>query len=260
MNHFENYSQSSDDEFEDVPSPFASSSASRSNSRKSTLSSRWRKSSKLPPESPIGTFSSEPPLYPAESLSNAAVEEDSQESTAHTSHATLRSGARTTRRRRYPSAGDSAEFINMKTPVSLKSPRIEYLDNNSVSTDDEDVDEEENFENERLPVVPRLPRVSKKKSPSVQLSLWQKLGWITVGLLSLRLIFMDRGVWDYYRMDQKLKAYQSEIDLIKKENTDIQGEIQKIGTDKAYQKFLAKEHLGVIAADEHMILFPEESP
>jgi cell division protein FtsB len=44
------------------------------------------------------------------------------------------------------------------------------------------------------------------------------------------------------------------------ENKDLKTEITKIQLDRNYQKQLAKEHLGVIAADEFLILFAGENP
>lgn len=86
-----------------------------------------------------------------------------------------------------------------------------------------------------------------------------KIGWMICFGLFLRLIFMDNGVIDYYRMEDHLNEKLHSLDLLKQENVDLITEIHRIKTEPAFQKKLAREHLGVIAADEYLILFAQES-
>lgn len=86
-----------------------------------------------------------------------------------------------------------------------------------------------------------------------------KFGWIVCFGLFLRLIVMDNGVIDYYKMENHMQEKLHSLDLIKQENADLITEIHRIKTESAYQKKLAREHLGVIAADEFLILFAQET-
>lgn len=86
-----------------------------------------------------------------------------------------------------------------------------------------------------------------------------KLGWLVCLGLFLRLIFMDNGVLDYYRMESHIQKKEYGLEMLIKENSGLITEIHRIKTEPAYQKKLAREHLGVIAADEYLILFAQES-
>lgn len=86
-----------------------------------------------------------------------------------------------------------------------------------------------------------------------------KIGWLICFGLFLRLIFMDNGVIDFYRMESHMEEKLHSLELIKQENVDLITEIHRIKTESAYQKKLAREHLGVIAEDEYLILFAQES-
>ena len=86
-----------------------------------------------------------------------------------------------------------------------------------------------------------------------------KLGWLVCAGLFLRLIFMDNGVLDYYRMENHIQKKQHGLETLKQENASLISEIYKIKTESSYQKKLAREHLGVIAADEYLILFAQDS-
>lgn len=88
---------------------------------------------------------------------------------------------------------------------------------------------------------------------------WTKLGWLLCGLLVLRLIFMESGLLDYYSMHKTLENKQNTLELIRIENAELIEEIHKIKTSPRYQKKLARDHLGVIANDEYLILFSREA-
>ena len=128
----------------------------------------------------------------------------------------------------------------------LAGTEIAYLD------EDEDEDEEEI---ERHPVV----RASSKKNAKTKKNLLPKIAWSVVGLLVMRLICMDRGVWDYFATESNIREKQNELKSFQTENKALKTEISRIQLDKNYQRYLAKDHLGVIAADEFLILFAGES-
>ena len=121
---------------------------------------------------------------------------------------------------------------------------IEYLEEDE---DDEEV--------EKRPST----RSSVKKSAKTKKNILPKIAWSIVGLLVLRLICMDRGVWDYFTTEGAIREKRSELESIRSENKNLKVEISRIQLDKNYQRLLAKDHLGVIAADEFLILFAGET-
>jgi cell division protein FtsB len=140
---------------------------------------------------------------------------------------------------------DNTELIESRQG-SLAETEIDYLD-----------EEEEEEEVEKRPA--RSPSTSSKKKDKLKKNILQKIGWSVIGLLVLRLICMDRGVWDYFATEGDIREKQEELSSIQTENKSLKTEITKIQVDKNYQRQLAKEHLGVIAADEFLILFAGES-
>ncbi len=140
------------------------------------------------------------------------------------------------------------EFVGRRRS-SLEETEIEYLN-----------EEEQEEEQEILETRPaRTNSFSKKKKEKSKINILSKLGWSVIGILVLRLIFMDRGVWDYFSTERDIKEKRDEFKSIQRENTDLKSEISRIQLDRNYQKQLAKEHLGVIAVDEFLILFAGEA-
>jgi len=87
---------------------------------------------------------------------------------------------------------------------------------------------------------------------------WTKVGWVICVALIGRLIFMDRGLIDFNSMDNTIIEKQIELEEVKLENQKIIAEISKIKTSPQYQKKIAREHLGVIAKDEYLVLFSKD--
>lgn len=109
------------------------------------------------------------------------------------------------------------------------------------------------------PKVNYVKSTSKKKKSLRKIQwTWSKAGWIFAGLLVFRLILMEGGVVDYYSMENTLQNKEHSLELLRKENASIIQEVHKIKTSTAYQKKLAREHLGVIAKDEYLILFAQD--
>ena len=121
---------------------------------------------------------------------------------------------------------------------------IEYMD-----------EDEEDEEVEKRPAT----RPSAKKTVKAKTSILPRIAWSVIGLLVLRLICMDRGVWDYFSTENAIKEKKADLQSIRTENKSLKVEISRIQLDKNYQRLLAKDHLGVIAADEFLILFAGES-
>lgn len=207
MNHFD----SSLDEYEDVPSPFKTSTTTKS--ARSNLFSR-----------PVGTVPSEAPVVPAA----------------------------TTRKRPSRELGE-IDMIAPKRRVAA-APQIEYLDESGEIEEEADEDEDEEVTERRPAARPRA-----KAKAKTQTNLLPRIGWGIAVFMLLRLIFMERGVLQYWKMSGTINEHEQELARVKKENADIRHEIRRIEFDKGHQKQLAKEHLGVIAADEFLILFAGEA-
>ena len=154
----------------------------------------------------------------------------------------------TTATRKAIGHADNTDLIEHRKSELAETP-IDYLDG------EEEYEEEE--EVEKLPA--RKTVSATKKKDKVKKNLLTKIGWSVIGLLVLRLICMDRGVWDYFSTEGVIKEKLEEHSSIQKENRELKAEISRIQVDKNFQRSLAKEHLGVIAADEFLILFAGES-
>lgn len=204
--------QSSQEEYEEVESPFAPKSSQQTTHRERL---RTRKNVF---NRPFATDSTNAPTY-----------------------------VETTATRRAIGNADNTELIERRNS-SLQDTQIEYLD-------EEETEEEE--EVEKLPA--RKTSTSTKKKEKTKKNILAKLGWTVVGLLVLRLITMDRGVWDYFSTEGEIREQREELRSIRSENNELKTEISRIQLDKNYQKQLAKEHLGVIAVDEFLILFAGET-
>ncbi|HXH75787.1 MAG TPA: septum formation initiator family protein [Bacteriovoracaceae bacterium] len=139
--------------------------------------------------------------------------------------------------------------MNHHRQSELAQAEIEYLE------EETEIEEEEVAE--KRPA--RISGASKKKTKNKK-SLLVKTSWSVIGLLVLRLIFMDRGVWDYFTTENTIKEKNKELRSYHRENKELKVEIERIQLDRNYQRLLAKEHLGVIAADEFLILFAGEVP
>lgn len=126
----------------------------------------------------------------------------------------------------------------------LDDAEIEYLDEDEVEVEKK---------------VTRFPNNSAKKNAKTKKVLLTKIAWSVIGVLLLRLFFMDRGVWDYFATESTIKEKKHEFRSIQKENSELKTEITRLQVDTGFQRQLAKEHLGVIAADEFLILFAGES-
>ncbi|MCE3012993.1 MAG: septum formation initiator family protein [Proteobacteria bacterium] len=154
-------------------------------------------------------------------------------------------------RRRFLDEQEEQEIIRPR--ARRAAPQVEYIEESEE--EDEVEDEEEEEIQQRLPVKRAKPKLKPKKN----IDTFSRVGWGIVGLLVLRLIFMERGVIDYLGMNSRLNEKKEEIAHLEKENSQINQEIRRLTLDKSYQRQITKETLGVIAADEFLILFAGES-
>lgn len=71
----------------------------------------------------------------------------------------------------------------------------------------------------------------------------------------IRLFTMDKGIIDYVQMQQIIDDRKLQLEQVNAENSNIAQEINRIEKDTKYQRFLAREHLGVIGEQEYLVLF-----
>lgn len=89
----------------------------------------------------------------------------------------------------------------------------------------------------------------------------QKLTWVCLLLtvFAFRGLFMRGGWIDY----QKLKSNQAHVvqlqESLRLENLQIQKEIEELKNNKLYQKKVVRDQLGVIGANEYIIVFEEKT-
>tara|TARA_Y100000768_G_C23991171_1_gene693325 strand:- start:5663 stop:6133 length:471 start_codon:yes stop_codon:yes gene_type:complete len=84
---------------------------------------------------------------------------------------------------------------------------------------------------------------------------WTKSAWLLAGFLVLRLFFMDSGILDYHQMEKTIQDREQTLVELRQENVQLIKEIKKIKSSSAYQKKMAREHLGVIAPNEYLVVF-----
>ena len=113
---------------------------------------------------------------------------------------------------------------------------------------------------EYLPAKPiRKRRITTRKKAKTDKDFAQYLvigSWIFCGFLFLRLIFSGGGVIDYYNGKNHFESRVSEHARIVDENQELRYEIEQIQTSSSYQRQLVRDHLGYIASDEYLVIFP----
>ncbi len=101
-------------------------------------------------------------------------------------------------------------------------------------------------------------KASAKNKSRKKYGLLIRLAWLVALFLFVRLVFVDRGMIDYYSKNNLLNEKSFQFEQLKKENVDLVELISKIKSDTSFQKKLARDHLGVIDHDEFLILFAKE--
>lgn len=99
----------------------------------------------------------------------------------------------------------------------------------------------------------------KVKTVNPKFHNWVSKGcWAFCLIMIGRLIFANGGVTDYYSQKRVANTKESEYERIKKDNSSLIKEIDRMRSDTGYQKKLVRDHLGFIAKDEYLVLFPKE--
>ncbi len=100
-------------------------------------------------------------------------------------------------------------------------------------------------------------RSSKKEKLAATNEYIIKGVWVFCALLFVRLIFSNGGVMDFYDKREVLQERFDEKGRIELENVALLKEIELLKKNSQYQKKVVRDHLGYIASDEYLILFPE---
>lgn len=100
-------------------------------------------------------------------------------------------------------------------------------------------------------------RTSKSKRLAATNEYIIKGVWVFCALLFVRLIFSGGGVMDFYDKREVLQERFDEKSRIELENVALLKEIELLKKNSHYQKKVVRDHLGYIASDEYLILFPE---
>ena len=83
-------------------------------------------------------------------------------------------------------------------------------------------------------------------------------GWLLSLFLLGRLIFADRGIIDYYKKENLISGKIAKKNALIQENEDLKIQLQRLANDSSFQKKTVRDHLGVIAKDEYLVLFARE--
>lgn len=103
----------------------------------------------------------------------------------------------------------------------------------------------------------RRPR--SKSAKAQQFQDWLVKGaWLFSGFLLLRLVFSGGGVIDYYKNEANFEKRFKNFKSVQVENAALLKEIDLIKSNARYQRKVVREHLGYIAPNEFLILFPKE--
>ncbi len=135
----------------------------------------------------------------------------------------------------------SVDSIEMTAPVKKQT-------NSSASV---------SYDTKRIPKSSVRPRKRSSKKKSFELAGWVvKGGWLFCGFLVLRLIFSEGGFLEYHDKVTDYDNSVKELKELKLENQNLMVELEKMREDSLFQKKLVRDHLGYIARNEYLVLFP----
>ena len=99
-------------------------------------------------------------------------------------------------------------------------------------------------------------RARKKKTQKKWL---HQIAWVVLTLIFLRLLFAERGLFDYFAMKDLIRHKNQLIEQTKLKNKELEQEMFKIRNSPQYQKEIVRQKLGFISADEYIVIFSEDS-
>ncbi len=81
------------------------------------------------------------------------------------------------------------------------------------------------------------------------------VSWCLMLCVFGRLLFVERGVVDFWKKERFLNGKVKELNAVIKENKSLIAEISRIQQDRGFQKSLVRKNLGFIDSDEYLVLF-----
>lgn len=159
------------------------------------------------------------------------------------------------------SMGSADSFIRPQSPITQSTTTRRSTRRNLPSSIDEIEITDTRKRTRRAASAPKVNYVKTAKKARREASFewtWQKFWWMVALVAFLRLLLMENGVIDYYKVESSIENNLADLSLIKEENAQLVTEIHQIQTSPKYQKKLARDHLGVIAQDEYLILFAKD--
>jgi len=161
---------------------------------------------------------------------------------------------------------DEAEYSRVQNDEDLdkeaESVKVEKVARKSVVNHQNEIEfvpvkrNSKKLKNEQTSAAEKKSKPKSFGQLSLNDLLWNA-SWIFCLFLMLRLVFSQGGVLDFYDLRSTLNDRHVELMRLKSENMQLVKEIEKMQTDQAYQKRLVRDHLGFIAEDEFLILFPQ---
>ncbi len=108
--------------------------------------------------------------------------------------------------------------------------------------------------------IPQASYLQKKNETKGQLRIWaERFGWCFCLFLVARLGVADRGIVDFYKMENRLNSKRVELSKTILDQKELGKKIDFLRRNKKYQKKMIRDLLGFIAEDEYLIVFPKES-
>ncbi|MGB0452714.1 MAG: FtsB family cell division protein [Bacteriovoracaceae bacterium] len=99
----------------------------------------------------------------------------------------------------------------------------------------------------------------KRKLSKKRTDLFYKVSWGFLAIIALRLIFAERGILDYFALQDLIDHKKEMIVETQNENLELRREIVLIRKDAHYQRKVVRDNLGFISENEYLVVFSEES-
>lgn len=106
-------------------------------------------------------------------------------------------------------------------------------------------------------------KVKRYKAKKAKESKWSKFayrgGWLFCLYLLVQLIISEKGIYDYFVFQNKIKKKQIRNEQLTKERRVLKEYLAEIRSNPRFQKKIARDQLGVIEKDEYLIVFASDS-
>lgn len=93
---------------------------------------------------------------------------------------------------------------------------------------------------------------------SARLRLWVALGGVLVALFILAALFGENGVVRHEKLRDELSAIEAENARLAEANRRLAAQTRALAQDPAYQAHVVRDELGWVAADDVVLIFPDD--